>query len=259
MSFWGFLVLGLPLTYGQFQITITVTSAILTFVSAASSSEEQPVLTPVQLMWVNLFQDTLAALALATDPPTHSVLDRKPDSKSASLITTAMWKMIVGQTIYQMAATLILYFRGIQILSYQTAHEKEQLQTLVFNVYVWMQIFNMYKYVYLQRPGTDFVLISGSHRQLENKLNIFEGIFHNRLFITISLIMIGGQVLIAFVGGRAFSVTPLDHAQWAYSIVIGVVSIPIGVIIRVIPDKLFEKMIPGVRRVTSRLTVWRRG
>lgn len=247
-----------PLTYGQFQITITITSALLTFVSAAASSEEQPVLTPVQLMWVNLFQDTLAALALATDPPTYSVLDRKPDSKSASLITTAMWKMIVGQTIYQMAATLVLYFRGTQILSYQTDHQQEQLQTLVFNVYVWMQIFNMYKYVYLQRPVKDFVLISDSHRQLENKLNIFEGILHNRLFITVSLIMIGGQILIAFVGGRAFSVTPLNHAQWAYSIVLGVVSIPIGIIIRMIPDKLFEGLILWVKRVTSRLTVWRR-
>ena len=247
-----------PLTYVQFQITITITSAILTFVSAVASSEEQPVLTPVQLMWVNLFQDTLAALALATDPPTHSVLDRKPDSKSASLISIAMWKMIAGQTIYQMAVALTLYFRGTQILSYQTDHEKEQLQTLVFNTYVWMQIFNMYKYVDLQRLVKDFGLISDSHRQLENKFNIFEGIFRNKLFITVSLIMIGGQILIAFVGGKAFSVTRLDHAQWAYSIVIGVVSIPIGIIIRVIPDKLFEKMSPGVRRVTSRLTVWRR-
>jgi len=257
MSFLGFGSRS-PLTYGQFQITITITSAILTFVSAAASSEEQPVLTPVQLMWVNLFQDTLAALALATDPPTRSVLDRKPDSKSASLITIAMWKMIVGQTIYQMVVTLTLYFRGIKILSYQTAHEKAQLQTLVFNIYVWMQIFNMYKYVYLQRLVEDFVLISDSHRQLENKFNIFEGIFRNRLFIAISLIMVGGQVLIAFIGGKALSVTRLNHAQWAYSIVIGVLSILIGVIIRVIPDKLFEKMVLGVKRVTSRLTVWRR-
>src|SRR5271156_6238961 len=119
--------------------------------------------------------DTFAALALATDPPAPSILDRKPDPKSAPLITIAMWKMIVGQTIYQLAVTLILYFGGMRILSYQTAHEKEQLQTLVFNTYVWMQIFNMYKYVYLQRLRKDFILISDSNRRLDNNFNIFEG------------------------------------------------------------------------------------
>jgi len=61
----------------------------------------------------------------------------------------AMWKMIIGQSAYQLAVTLILYFGGDKILSYQSAHEKEQLSTLVFNTYVWLQIFNMYKYVYL--------------------------------------------------------------------------------------------------------------
>lgn len=98
-------------------------------------------------MWVNLFQDTLAALALATDPPQPRVLDRRPESRSASLINIPMWKTIVGQSIYQLTVTLILYFAGADILSYETDVEKKQLQTLVFNTYVWMQIFNMYKYV----------------------------------------------------------------------------------------------------------------
>jgi magnesium-transporting ATPase (P-type) len=120
---------------------------MLTFVSAVANSVEQSVLTAVQLMWINLFQDTLAALALATDPPTRSVLLRNPDPKSAPLINIAMWKMIFGQSIYQLAVTLILYFAGAAILSYHTPLQTAQLQTLVFNTYVWMQIFNMYKSV----------------------------------------------------------------------------------------------------------------
>lgn len=112
-----------------------------------ADSDERSVLTAVQLMWINLFQDTLAALALATDPPPRKILDRNPDPKSAPLITVSMWKMIIGQSIYQLAVTLILYFRGAEILSYHTAGEKQQLQTAIFNTYVFMQIFNMYKYV----------------------------------------------------------------------------------------------------------------
>ena len=64
-----------------------MTAVVLTFVSAVASAKEESVLNAVQLLWVNLIMDTFAALALATDPPNRSVLDRKPDRKSAPLIT----------------------------------------------------------------------------------------------------------------------------------------------------------------------------
>lgn len=48
--------------------------------------------------------------------------------------------------------------------------------------------------------------------------------------------MVGGQTLIVFVGGAAFSVTRIPGKYWATSIVIGALSLPIGVIIRLIPN-----------------------
>lgn len=120
---------------------------LLTFVSAVASSDESSVLSAVQLLWVNLIMDTFAALALATDPPTPVILDRKPDPKSAPLITITMWKMILGQAVYQLVVTFVLNFAGKGILGYDTQHEEKQLKTLVFNTFVWMQIFNQYKYV----------------------------------------------------------------------------------------------------------------
>jgi Ca2+-transporting ATPase len=128
----------------KFQIAITVTSIMLVFVSGISNSNEESVLTPVQLMWINLFQDTLAALALATDPPQPRVLDRKPEPRMAPLITITMWKTIITQSIYQIAVTLVLYFAGSRMFPH---YSDAEIGTLVFNTYVWMQIFNMYKYV----------------------------------------------------------------------------------------------------------------
>lgn len=89
--------------------------------------------------------DTFAALALATDPPTASILKRRPEPKSAPLITLNMWKMIIGQSIYQLVVTLVLYFAGARILSYDTPGEHARLQSTIFNTFVWMQIFNQYK------------------------------------------------------------------------------------------------------------------
>lgn len=237
---WGRAVNDAVKKFLQFQITVNITAVMLTFVSAVSSKDQTSVLTAVQLLWVNLIMDTFAALALATDPPTRSLLDRKPDPKSAPLITLRMWKMIIGQAIYQLVVTFILYFAGERILSYDSPREKEQLPALVFNVFVWMQIFNAL-----------------NNRRLDNRFNVFEGITHNWFFILILLIMIGGQTMIIFVGGVAFKVTRLNGAQWAYSIVLGFLSLPVGMIVRLIPDELVSKCVPAFfsRKRTPELVV----
>lgn len=225
---WGRAVNDAVKKFLQFQITVNITAVLLTFVSAVSSPDQTSVLTAVQLLWVNLIMDTFAALALATDPPTRSLLERKPDPKSAPLITLRMWKMIIGQAIYQLVVTFILYFAGESILSYESDREKAQHPALVFNTFVWMQIFNAL-----------------NNRRLDNHFNVFEGITHNWFFIAILLIMIGGQTMIIFVGGVAFKVTRLNGAQWGYSIVLGFLSLPVGMIVRLIPDELVRKCIPS--------------
>jgi Ca2+-transporting ATPase len=148
---WGRAVNDAVKRFLQFQITVNITAVILTFVSAVSSTSEKSVLTAVQLLWVNLIMDTLAALALATDPPQDSVLDRKPEPKGSSIISPTMWKMIIGQALYQLAITFLLYFGGSSVVQPIVGGEVTQadIETLVFNTFVWMQIFNQWKYVYL--------------------------------------------------------------------------------------------------------------
>lgn len=187
----------------------------------------ESVLTAVQLLWVNLIMDTFAALALATDPPTESVLDRKPQPKSAPLITTNMWKMIIGQAIFQLIVTFVLYFAGNTILGYDPLNETQQteLKTIVFNTFVWMQIFNEF-----------------NNRRLDNKFNIFEGVHRNQFFIVINFIMVGAQIAIIFVGGAAFEITALNGTQWAICIVAAAVSLPWAVVVRLFPDEWFAKI-----------------
>ena len=184
--------------------------------------------------------DTFAALALATDPPSLSILNRPPEPKSAPLITLTMWKMIIGQSIFQLVVTLILNFGGTSIFSYQSSREKEQLQTVIFNTFVWMQIFNQY-----------------NNRRLDNKLNILEGVTRNYFFIGIQFIIVGGQIMIVFVGGRAFSVHRLNGPQWGYSVILGLLSIPVAVMLRLIPDELIRKCIPKwfAKRAKPKLTI----
>lgn len=86
-----------------------------------------------------------------------------------------------------------------------------------------------------------------SNRRLDNHFNIFEGMHKNPYFIVISAIMCGGQVLIVMVGGEAFRIAKEGQtpAMWGIAIVLGVLSIPVGVMIRLIPDELVESLIPS--------------
>ncbi|KAK4149094.1 hypothetical protein C8A00DRAFT_47224 [Chaetomidium leptoderma] len=224
---WGRAVNDAVKKFLQFQLTVNITAVALTFVSAVASDKEESVLNAVQLLWINLIMDTFAALALATDPPSPSVLDRKPDKKTASLISTRMSKMIIGQAICQLVITLVLNFAGASLLGYDVtnANQEERLRTLVFNTFVWLQIFNEL-----------------NNRRLDNRYNIFEGITRNWFFIIINIIMVGGQVLIIFVGGAAFKITPLNGKEWGLSVGLGAISLPWGVFIRTIPDSWVEAL-----------------
>ncbi|KAM0282921.1 hypothetical protein ACHAQH_002732 [Verticillium albo-atrum] len=229
---WGRAINDAVKKFLQFQITVNITAVMLTFVSAVASAEEEAVLKAIQLLWVNLIMDTFAALALATDPPTESQLRRAPEPKTAPLITLTMWKMIIGQSIYQLIVCFTLHFAGRDFLNYP----KDEMDALVFNTFVFMQIFKLI-----------------NSRRIDNELNILEGLSRNRLFMVMFAIMVGGQVLIVFVGSEAFVVVPLNGPQWGISLVLGFLSIPIGVLIRLIPDSIVRVCAHWVDRHLPRI------
>jgi len=231
---WGRSVNDAVAKFLQFQLTVNITAVTLAFVSAVSSPDGHSVLSAVQLLWVNLIMDTFAALALATDKPTEKILDRKPTPKRAPLITTNMWKMILGQALYQLVVTFTLYYAGSQILGYskQDDDAQKQLNTMVFNTFVWMQIFNEF-----------------NNRRLDNKFNIFEGVLRNNWFIVINIIMVAGQIMIIFVGGTAFQIKSLDGTQWAICILCALPCLLWAVLLRCVPDAYAAVFFARVNKV----------
>ncbi|KAE8353037.1 hypothetical protein BDV28DRAFT_165221 [Aspergillus coremiiformis] len=225
---WGRAVNDAVSKFLQFQITVNITAVCLTVVTAIYSNSNESVLKAVQLLWVNLIMDTFAALALATDAPTAKILQRPPVPRHAPLFTVTMWKMIIGQSIYKLAVCFTLYFAGARILGYDTRiHQKQvELDTIIFNTFVWMQIFNEL-----------------NNRRLDNKFNIFEGVHRNYWFMGINVLMVGGQILIIFVGGAAFGVTPLNGVQWVICIGCAIFCIPWAAVLKLLPDRYVAVML----------------
>ena len=62
------------------------------------------------MLWVNLIMDTLAALALATEPPQEDILNRQPYHKDAPIVTEVMWRNVFGHALYQMFVIIVIIF-----------------------------------------------------------------------------------------------------------------------------------------------------
>ncbi|KAF5139004.1 Calcium-transporting ATPase 2 [Metarhizium anisopliae] len=216
---WGRSINDVVKKFLHFQLTANITAVTLTFVSSVSSGTGESIISPAQLLWINLIMDTLAALALATDPANPSVLQRAPDTKATPIISITGWKMIIGQAIYQLLVMFVLDFKGADLLKLVRSDEAATLETFVFNTFVWMQLFNLY-----------------NNRRLDNNLNIFEGLHKNVYFIVVNIIIILGQVLIVTIGGIALSTTPLSIKEWMISIFLGALCMPVAVLLRLLPD-----------------------
>ncbi|KZV59224.1 calcium ATPase [Peniophora sp. CONT] len=227
---WGRAVNDAVRKFLQFQISMNVTTVVITIVSGLASSGEVSVLTAVQRLCINIIVDTFAALALATDPATTASLDRKPDRKWAPLFSCDMLKQILGQSAYQSIIILIFHFLGAKILGSGGDETDKRFATLVFKALVFPQIFNSF-----------------NCRRLDRRFNIFEGMTRNWWFIGITLIEIGAQILIVFIGGAAFSVTRMAGHEWGISLALGFVSIPLGALIRLIPNGPCERLFSAVR------------
>ncbi|XP_060101147.1 plasma membrane calcium-transporting ATPase 1 isoform X1 [Heteronotia binoei] len=206
----------------QFQLTVNVVAVIVAF-TGACITQDSP-LKAVQMLWVNLIMDTLASLALATEPPTESLLLRKPYGRNKPLISRTMMKNILGHAFYQLVVVFTLLFAGEKIFDIDSGRNAplhappSEHYTLVFNTFVMMQLFNEI-----------------NARKIHGERNVFEGIFNNAIFCTIVLGTFIVQIVIVQFGGKPFSCSELTVEQWLWSIFLGMGTLLWGQLISTIP------------------------
>ncbi|CAD6254922.1 unnamed protein product [Miscanthus lutarioriparius] len=199
----------------QFQLTVNIVALIINFVSACITGSAP--LTAVQLLWVNMIMDTLGALALATEPPNDDMMKRPPVGRGESFITKVMWRNIIGQSLYQLVVLGVLMFAGEQFLNIKGADSKSVINTLIFNSFVFCQVFNEI-----------------NSREME-KINVFRGMVTNWIFIAIIAVTVVFQVVIIEFLGTFASTVPLNWQLWLLSVGLGSVSLIVGAILKCIP------------------------
>uniref|UniRef100_A0A1A8F661 Calcium-transporting ATPase n=1 Tax=Nothobranchius korthausae TaxID=1143690 RepID=A0A1A8F661_9TELE len=206
----------------QFQLTVNVVAVIVAF-TGACITQDSP-LKAVQMLWVNLIMDTFASLALATEPPTESLLLRKPYGRNKPLISRTMMKNILGHGVYQLIIIFTLLFAGERLFDIDNGRNAplhappSEHYTIVFNTFVLMQLFNEI-----------------NARKIHGERNVFEGIFNNLIFCSIVFGTFVIQIVIVQFGGNPFSCVALSIDQWLWCTFLGFSSLLWGQVISSIP------------------------
>merc|ERR1719233_631876 len=195
----------------QFQLTVNFVAIIIAFVGACVTNVSP--LKSVQMLWLNLIMDSLAALALATESPNPSLLNRQPYGRTASLISPHMAWNMGAQVIYQVTVLLVMLFLGDKFLPGEFDYSFRNISlysppttlfTMIFNTFLLKTLFNEI-----------------NCRKVHGEVNVFKGIFSNPIFYVIWLVTFLAQILIVQFGTTIFFTTPLSSMQWLVCLLLG--------------------------------------
>ena len=148
-----------------FQLTVNVTACLIVLIGAFMGTESP--LTVTQMLWINLIMDTFAAMALASLPPSESVMADKPRNREAFILDRPMLSEIfgVGGFFFVMLFFFLLVFKhadvqsltdmisinyqalfaGIGTLSFWTEGNLSEYElTLLFTIFVMTHFFYLF-------------------------------------------------------------------------------------------------------------------
>lgn len=194
-----------------FQLTINFVALLIVLLGSFVGTELP--LTVTQMLWVNLIMDTFAALALASIPPSESVMLEKPRRGTDFIISRAMRNNIigVGSLFLVVLMGMIIYFNHAE--GGMTA---ERL-TVFFTFFVMLQFWNLF-----------------NARVFGTTDSAFKGLGKSYGMELIVLAILGGQFLIVQFGGAVFRTVPLDGQTWLILIGVSSLVLWVGELIRLI-------------------------
>ena len=175
-----------------FQLVVNV-AALLLVLGGSVIGTEMP-LTVTQILWVNLIMDTFAALALASLPPSHEVMNEKPRKASDFIINKSIGFGILfcGIVFFLVMFALLVYCErrgkgGVDV------HEL----TMFFTTFVMIQFWNLFNAKALMSHHTAF------RHFLKDK----------GMILVLVLVLVGQWIIVTF-GGEMFRTTPLSLHEW---------------------------------------------
>ena len=190
-----------------FQLTVNVTTIAMSLLSPLLGLKEP--FTIIQILWINLIMDTLAALAFGEEPTLDRYMNEKPVAKKANILTGYMKSAIGVASVFITLVCLAILKNvgGIQDFITNGTGNFEMVTTFTFTVFIYAVIFN-------------------SFNTRSNGFNIFEHIGKNKKFLIVMISIAVVQTLIIQFGGKVFNTVPMDIQHYIIALLIAVLIIP---------------------------------
>ncbi len=203
-----------------FQLTVNVSTVFTAVLGPILGWTE--VFTIVQILWINMIMDTLAAIAFGQEPARESYMREKPIARTADILNGYLKSSILvgGVFITIICLGILKNLCGVHNLIGST--DMDVIRTFMFATFIMAIIWN-------------------SLNARTESMKLFEHIAENRNFILVMSAVAIIQVIIIQVGGKVFGTTPLSIGNWLAVILIAVMIIPIDLIRKVIVKKMGMK------------------
>lgn len=192
-----------------FQLTVNVAACFLVLFGSFMGTESP--LTVTQMLWVNLIMDTFGAMALASLPPSRSVMNDKPRKREASILSKPMlWELCsVGFIFFAITLGFYWLFNHAEVTSipqmfHAVVGDENPMTpyeaTLLFSIFVWTHFWYMFNARSFETGESVF------------KLKMSQG------FWTIVAIIVIGQLFITEIAYEFFNVEPMLHTlDWNFN------------------------------------------
>jgi Ca2+-transporting ATPase len=190
-----------------FQLTINFCACILVFIAPLLGLPEP--FTIIQILWINIIMDTLAAFALCSEAPHRGLMSRTPVPQDAKIVSPFMWLSILVTGTFLIVTGILQLATG-----FLGGTTPEEISTVFFAGFIMAAVWN----------GINC-------RALDGKMPpFFRG---NPTFFVVMGFIIAVQAAIVQYGGAVFDTVPLSGIQWGTIILATASVLVIGLVLRV--------------------------
>ena len=189
-----------------FQLTMNICAVSVSIIGPFIGIET-PV-TVVQMLWINMVMDTLAALAFSYEPPLKEYMLEKPKDKNEQIIN----KYMKGEIIFTgtFSAVMCIVFLKFPLIHsiFRDSKSDKYLLTAFFGLFIFMGIFN-------------------SFNARTNRLNLCSHLIENKVFLAVIILILIIQIYLIYYGGNIFRTYGLNLVEFETMIILSMTVIPI--------------------------------
>ena len=199
-----------------FQLTVNVSTVFTAVLGPILGWTE--VFTIVQILWINMIMDTLAAIAFGQEPARESYMEEKPIARTANILNGYLKSSILVGGIFITIICLGILKNIFGVYALIGNNDLAVVRTFMFATFIMAIIWN-------------------SFNARTECMNLFEHIAENHNFILVMSAVTIIQVIIIQFGGKVFGTTPLTLVNWVAVILIAFMIIPIDLVRKAVVKK----------------------